>query len=1066
MADQNTIVRDNAGRELILTALKTNLLVEAAAGTGKTTSMVGRMVELVAGGICEPDRIAAVTFTRKAAGELRTRFREELEHRLDEGSESGERASRLARALEQQGLGFIGTIHAFCARLLRERPVEAGIDPDFSEMEMDQDGQWRMDVWQEYLANLIAEGDSVLEKLELMGIEPNDLESAYSKFCNYPDVDLWALPENIEPLTATGVNMLLAPRIEKIRRRLRDFADDHDLGGDMLLPLYRQLSRMYAQADKGSIAELAAILETCKHKKVVQKVWGDTSERKKLARDERDEWKDFCEQRVEPLLVRWRSCRYALCLDVLERAAQHYRDVRLQAGRLNFTDLLIAARDLLKNSAQARAYFAERFTHLLVDEFQDTDPVQAEIMMLLTADNADCDQWTRCRPRAGSLFVVGDPKQSIYRFRRADIITYENVRQLIENSGGEVVRLWSNFRTRPEVVEWINGRFESMFGGDSYSPQYVALEAARAGEGGSVERLWLDKAGSVNNSAVFGSEPRMIAAAVRELLENSPAGQDPDVLVLSWKRKNLGHYSAALDSLGIPNQVTGSKSLGNLPQIRLLYLAARAAANPEDQVATVALLRSEAFGLSDPQLYEFVRRGGEFNYRRSLPDGLESGTSELYRDVFSRMRRHASWLGKLGAVPALERIATEMGLFAQAAASRGGNQCAGGLARALELVRTRSEARHCLPDALEVLRRLAEGELEADSMEARPGIAPPVRVMNVHKAKGLEAGVVFLADPTGAVGSRSAEVHVDRAQGRSTGYLAIERPGRFGKGSMLACHPNWSTLEQEEGKFLEAERVRLLYVAATRARDRLVVSSRESHKSKNPWSDFDSALEDAPALDHGALERPWEVEPTAEVTDSVQPPDLVSVWQEVSEEKYFVRQAKEVALDGQLAVPGATGEHGMEWGSAVHSLLEAGARNPGSDLMLLAGRVLDPEQCKPFGVPAVVDTVASVLASKIWARASRARKMLAEAPFEFVREVEGREVLLRGSVDLAFDEGDGWVLVDYKTDSTEDGRLQGLVDHYAPQLKLYAEAWQQASGEKVKEIGLNFTGSGLYTIVD
>ncbi len=1065
MTEQKPQLRDADGRRLILTALETNLLVEAAAGTGKTTSMVGRMVELVAGGFCEPERVAAVTFTRKAAGELRTRFREELERRLERGEQSEKRTARLTQALERQGLGFIGTIHSFCARLLRERPVEAGIDPDFSELEDEENEQWRMDVWLEFVATLSAGDDPVLVELERMGIEISELEDAYARFCDYPDVDLWALPEDIKPPAAAELDALLAPRIERIGQLLRDLPDDP--GNDELIPLLRQLARMYAQADKSSNAELAGILEVCKPKKVIQKIWGASPERKKFAREQRDEWEDFCRQEVEPLLARWRAARYALCLDVLRRGADHYRGIRIEAGRLNFSDLLIAARDLLKNSAPARAYFARRYTHLLVDEFQDTDPVQAEIMMLLSAESVDCDDWTRCRPRPGSLFVVGDPKQSIYRFRRADIITYENVRAMIVGGGGRVVRLWSNFRTRPEVVEWINGRFEGMFGGEGYSPEYVALEAARPGGGGSVECLWLDKAGSANNAAVFRSEPRMIAAAVRDLLANSPADQTPDVLVLTCGRKNLGRYSAALDALGIPNQVTGSNSLGTLPQIRLLYLAARTAANSEDPLALVALLRSEAFGFSDPLLHELIRGNGEFNYDRALPDTLGSEVAERYNDVFGRLRRYALWLEKLGPVPALERIAADMGLFAQAAVGSGGNQRAGGLARALELVRARSGARHSLPEALEVLRRLAEGELEADSMEARPGTTPPVRVMNVHKAKGLEADIVFLADPTGSGGKHPVKVHVDRAQGRSTGYLAVTRTDRFGRGGLLACHPHWSRLEEEEVKFLEAERVRLLYVAATRARNRLVVSMRESYRNKNPWKDFHAALENAPALDFGPLEEQWSRSAPAEggVAAMRSPLELATVWRAVCEQRYAVGQAKQVALSGHLAVPGATGEHGTEWGSAVHALLEAGARDPGADLLLLAGRILDPQQCGAFGIPAVVDTVASVLASEIWARAGRARKVLAEVPFGFVRELDGRKTLLRGSVDLAFLEDYGWVLVDYKTDSAGGGRLEELVEHYAPQLKLYAGAWEAASGEKVKEIGLHFTGPGLYVAV-
>ncbi|MBW7996618.1 MAG: AAA family ATPase [Candidatus Glassbacteria bacterium] len=1070
MTERAANIRDATQRETILTDLERNFLVEAAAGTGKTTSMVGRMVELVATGRCAVEQMAAVTFTRKAAGELRTRFREQLEKRLEppDNQETGERAERIAKALEQPGLGFVGTIHSFCARLIRERPVEAGVDPDFREIEQEEDEQLRAECWHEFIAGLIAGSDPALSELDRLGILPSDLERAYSIFCDYPDIDRWPLPPEIEPLTAGELDRVLAPRIERIGRLLRELRLPPDTGNDKLIPLFRKLLRMFSQADRSSPAELAEILTACRPRTVVRKIWPDSQR----AVRERDEWEEFCTREAEPLLARWRAMRYTASMELLHRAADYNRHGRLQSGRLNFTDLLLAARDLLENSHEARSYFARRFTHLLVDEFQDTDPVQAEIMLLLTAEDPAETDWTRCRPRPGALFVVGDPKQSIYRFRRADIVTYEQVRDRIRDSGGEVLLLWSNFRTKREVVGWVNDQFADNFGGDLYSPEYVRLEPARDDpEGGRVEQLWLDEAGSESNSSVRAVEPGIVAAAVRDILERAGDGEVPRVMVLTWRRAGLALYSAALDRLGIANQVSGGSSLGLLPQVRQLWLTASAAARPEDPLTLVAALRSEAFGFSDPALYELVRNDGVFRYLDDkLPPGLKPEAAESYRDAFARLKRYARWLEKLAPVAALERIAADMGLFAAAAAARGGNQRAGGLARALEIVRGREQARNSVTGVLELLRRLAEGELEADSTEARPGDERPVAVMNLHKAKGLEADVVFLADPTGFSARRTVEVHVDRSGAESRGFLAISRQNPFGgPGELLASHPDWPDKMDEERKFLEAERVRLLYVAATRARDRLVVSSREKGDHHNPWKDFRSALDDCDRLDYGNLNDPLADAGKGCGDGDLQahPPELAAAWERVAVPGYELDQAKRLALSGSLSHPGASGEHGTEWGQAVHLLLEAGARKPGQDLSLLASRLLDPENCEGIDIDSAVDTARAVLESDLWRRAAGAQRVMAEVPFELVRwNEQGVPAVVRGMVDLAFREPDGWVLVDYKTDRDAESRLDELTVYYAGQLRFYAAAWESAVGENVKETGLYFTGPGLYKTID
>ena len=181
-------------------------------------------------------------------------------------------------------------------------------------------------------------------------------------------------------------------------------------------------------------------------------------------------WNDFAGEVAQPLIQTWREHRYEPILRAIAPAREQYDRLRQEAGGLNYQDLLMKAADLLRDKPQIRKYFRKRFTHLLVDEFQDTDPIQAEVMLLLTAQRDAETDWRKCRPVDGSLFVVGDPKQSIYRFRRADIATYNQVRQIIERSGGQIVALSANFRTIGPLVEWVNETFDPGVSGQGHGP--------------------------------------------------------------------------------------------------------------------------------------------------------------------------------------------------------------------------------------------------------------------------------------------------------------------------------------------------------------------------------------------------------------------------------------------------------------------------------------------------------------------------------------------------------------------------------------------------------------------
>ena len=250
-----------------------------------------------------------------------------------------------------------------------------------------------------------------------------------------------------------------------------------DVGNDLLMNKYRRIARIVRQADFENPTDFIDILAECVTVSVVQRNWPDGQ---RQGRQEKERWEQFVEQYAQPLVEKWHHRRYAVVMRVLERAVTIYDDLRRDLGGLNYQDLLLQAAKLLRDKPQIRKYFRRRFTHLLVDEFQDTDPIQAEVMLLLTADDPEQTDWHGCKPVPGSLFVVGDPKQSIYRFRRADIVTYSEVKRIIEENG-QLVALTTNFRSQKPVIDWVNSTFEQILPGvvNKYSPAHCSMDSGQ-----------------------------------------------------------------------------------------------------------------------------------------------------------------------------------------------------------------------------------------------------------------------------------------------------------------------------------------------------------------------------------------------------------------------------------------------------------------------------------------------------------------------------------------------------------------------------------------------------------
>lgn len=1123
---------DQRARARIVTDLGTNLLVEAGAGSGKTTSLIGRMMALVRTGTADVRQLAAVTFTRKAAAELRERFQVALERAARSEPDPVAR-ERLARALTGLDQAFIGTIHSFCARLLRERPVEAGLDPDFAELDEAGRGQLREAVWRQYLEHVRLHDGAMLADLEELGLSPDDLYSAFTLLADYPDVEPFRQPlprpDVSGPVAALRAFLAEVEALLPTRRP--------EKGWDDLQGKLRRAMRRVAAFDIAEPRHLIAVLELLEGQiKVTQNRWGSRDDA--LAAKEAAE--RFHDAVVYPTLQAWREHRHSRIIEAVRPALERFEAERLRLGQLDFTDLLLRATALVRERAEVRRYFAARYTHLLVDEFQDTDPVQAELMVWLAAADAQAGaadgaetgaaavpDWRRLPLRPGALFVVGDPKQSIYRFRRADIDTYNLMKEIIEASGGEVLHLTTNFRAVGSLGDWVGKVFGDILppAATRYQAAFAPMNTVRPDPPGGPQAQHGRMSGIryMTSPYVKYHRPGEITAMEAEWLarwiawacqgglqledEGGLRGARPgDFLVLFDKKRYMPTYARALEALGIPYTVAGAETFGESDELGELLKLLRAVADPDNPVPLVAVLRGLFFGLSDDDLYKHRKKGGRFSLLSSGAgeDGAGPAGHPAVAAALEALRRYWLWARRQPPVAAITLIIEDLGLLPFAAGGEAGHSRAGVIVQALELLRSAEPAVVAtFAGAVAHLQAVyEEGGVEDQGL--LPDQQQAVRLMNLHKAKGLEAPVVVLAAPVGAA-THEPTMHVDRTGAEPVAHLLVQRPRGQEGWQLLAQPPGWDATALKEAQYEAAEDERLLYVAATRARDLLVIGRYADKPEISPWVRLERFYDEALELpDAAANPQPVpEVKATAADLEAavaaaaarakvaavpsfgrVAVTDLVKAEGDGVQPPWIRVQAADEDSGAALAQADESAPGGTRWGNAVHRLLELAGRGAGADdLVLLAGHVLAEERLGDVDPAALLSTVQTVLQSDLWRRSEQAEERHVELPFAALfspahagtgaevaagaadggRDSDGTHsvpTVLRGVIDMAFREPDGWVLVDYKTDRVTDETIAAYAEHYGAQLAYYAAEWEAQTGAPVKERVLYFVSIG------
>jgi ATP-dependent exoDNAse (exonuclease V) beta subunit len=831
---------DDAERERIRTSLDETLVVEAAAGTGKTSELVARLVNVLAQGRGTVETIAALTFTEKAAGELKLRLRAGLEDARSRAAAGGARRRRLEDAIAHLEEAHVSTIHGFCNDLLHERPVEARVDPRFEVLaEPRAEALYRreFDGWLTERLEAPPEGlRRALRRRAVDGDPVERLRKAGWQLVGWRD---FRAPWQRRPFDREAAIEALVARVHGLHARLTTCSRTADTLYSDLWPV-RRLSEDVGTRERVAPRDHdgleAALIDLLRERSFRRPRRGDARNyRGRVTRDEILAAHAELLAALETFAREADADLAALAQGELLETVDRYEEAKTRAASLDFLDLLLRARDLVRDSTAVRADLQRRLTHIFVDEFQDTDPLQAEIVLLLSASDAAVSRWPDVTPAPGKLFLVGDPKQSIYRFRRADVGTYQAVKDLLVARGAACVYLTTSFRAIPSIQRLVNAAFAPAMTDDRDALQagYVPLARHREGIAGQpgIVALPVPKPyghwGGFAKAAVDASLPDAVGAFVAWLLNESgwtvtereratetvPVSARHVCLLFrrftSWGSDVTSAYVEALEARGIPHLLVGGRSFHLREEVESLRTALAAIEWPDDELSVYATLKGPLFAIGDEELIEYRQRHRRLHPYRPPREDV-AGNLKPIADALALLRSLHGLRNYRPVEETVNRLLTATRAHAAFVLRPWGEQALANVLRVAELARAyEAEGSISFRGFVERLREEAEGEApEAPIVEEA---SEGVRIMTVHRAKGLEFPVVILADITAGIAALNPGRWVEAGRGLCALRLGGWQP--------------WDLLEHERAEAARdrAEGVRVAYVAATRARDVLVV---------------------------------------------------------------------------------------------------------------------------------------------------------------------------------------------------------------------------------------------------
>jgi ATP-dependent exoDNAse (exonuclease V) beta subunit len=964
--------------------------VVAGPGSGKTTVLVEYFQRLVEAGV-DPLRILAITFTEKAAGNMRAKLARTFDER-----------PAIRAALER---AWVSTVHGFCARLLRENAVFAGVDPEFQVS--DERESWRMQ--QESMAaameSLFAERPEDVRAL-IRGLSSIEFEeavlSAYDAMrgagVRVEELAGFAAPDGVtvRDVARTVADLRKAPLTlwnESQREQLEAAIEGAE----------RIVSAASARGALEGIAAFACNLQKCKRGNAAYELV------KKL--------KSEVDKARYALITEHYAPQRALLIEILRRFDRLYRERKRQAGMLDFSDLEEFTVRLLEESPETRARLQEQFEHVLMDEFQDTNGQQARLLGLI-------------RP-PGRFYAVGDINQSIFGFRHAEPQGFADYRGEVEASGGRLVELVDNFRSRAAILSAVetvvNAREgivpRSLVAGREFDDERpVCVEAICVAPGEDEEAQW-------------------VARRTLEILRAEPQFTFQDVAVLVRNTEVLGAFTAAFDAAAIPYVVNRGRGFYDTREVNDLTQLLRVIANPRDETALAAVLRSPLAGASDEELLGLRMAGHNL--------GEAFLASELLPPELGRFRdRLRDWRKQR------ERVTFDRLLLA--AIDECGYRPESGARGDANIDKFLAQAR-AAASRMSLDEFVEELALVRESNPREPD-APPedsanaVKLMTVHSAKGLEFPIVFVAAMHKGIETNPPVVAFSRQYGLGARW---RMPGAREDKDDLFQHAIRAERKQRETE----ESHRLLYVAMTRAEEHLCLSF--SGERAGNWAKV--AIESLGLAD---LERARDEVVAQRAPDGKEWALRVLVADAGTDAGPRIESATEAAVVELVERPAIAEQY--DSGATVTSL-GTFAVCPRKFWLQAQGREQAPRgngASKEIGTE-VHELLAGTLAegsaeatrlAEVFRRSALGKRSAAasrvEREFDFVMAVE--DVVVRGQVDLWFEEVGGLTIVDYKTDAVSGPEAHQRAGDYALQVRLYAMAVERIAGRAPDRAWLHF----------
>jgi len=850
--------------------IEKHVCVTAGAGSGKTTVLVQRYLKILRECDVTPREIVAITFTEKAAAEMKERIIQKMAEEAENADV--EQSNSLQRFRDEMNSAHISTIHAFCASILREFPFQAFVPANFSIVQgieqklllqdtlkktlktiaTNEEDEHRQELTRllkryggqknlvDFFSNMVERRDSLERLMKKMYSNPNDTEIRTSLERQIRE----ELMSNIDPAefiqclnavleVAKGTKAEnaknLIQQLEALYKQNLNPPEELNLLkeiGDLITIQNGSIATggfLPKSVDRTGIADQIAFLEiTAKKIKNVPILEKEKDENKKadVETDNEDKMDDEVVSDDDFLISTTRDL-----LTLYKRILKDYQNAKLSQSTLDFNDLQLKTRNLLRDNEEIRQQLVDRYKFYMVDEFQDTNELQYDLVMRLTD-----------KLKSANLFIVGDPKQSIYAFRGADVRVFKKTRQKIVENDGLAISLKENFRSLQGPIRFTNYFFNHLMQDGSENefevPYESLIKARRTDADGAVE-IFLGQNGEENVD-----EYTLITNRIKNMKrnadtvwvrgENSAEVERPieygDIAILIRSRTHLPNIEHALLEGGIPYLTTGGIGFYQRQEIYDIWNYLSFLNIPsENQTSLSGILRGPAFGISDTELYEISLQDGADLWEKAQN---YQTPSEHLRNAIDTLKKHLEIAQRTPVNQLIVTIVNQTGMIGTLKTGKQGNQRWANYQKLLELARNfdGDENTQILPDFIEFLDTLI-------TEEPREGQAPvetnsgAVQIMTIHAAKGKEFPIVILPC-LNRKGQTDSEPFIDEALGIGFSPLKPDDGYRKTEPSIIAHMKNRSR-EKEV-----AEKKRLFYVGTTRAEDRLILSGTLSDKGE------------------------------------------------------------------------------------------------------------------------------------------------------------------------------------------------------------------------------------------